>query len=77
MDKTEGKRYVCNRTIHIIDFEVGHNKAVSKGGSDRITNLRPISRSCNRAMGTMSIEVYKRKYFSKSKKLRKRKVIRR
>lgn len=66
--KAEGKCYVCNRTIHITRFEVGHNKAVARGGSDNITNLRPICRSCNLAMGTMSIETFKRKYFSKTSK---------
>lgn len=70
MSKAEGKCYVCGRTIHITRFEVGHNKAVAKGGTDNITNLRPICRSCNLAMGTMSIKTYKRKYFSKRKKRR-------
>ena len=67
-DKAEGKCYVCERTIHITNFEVGHNKAVARGGSDNITNLRPICRSCNLAMGTLSIETYKRKFYSKSTK---------
>jgi len=68
MDKAEGKCYVCKRTIHISSFDIGHNKAISKGGSDSITNLRPICRSCNNSMGTMSIEAYKKKYFSRSEK---------
>lgn len=61
--KSEGKCY-CDgvRTISFFDFEVGHNKAVAKGGRDNINNLRPICKSCNRSMGTMSIDVYKRKY---------------
>lgn len=67
-DKIEGKCVVCDNTIRITDFEVGHNKAVAKGGSDRITNLRPICRKCNSSMGTTSIEVYKRKYYSKRKR---------
>jgi 5-methylcytosine-specific restriction endonuclease McrA len=62
-DKIEGKCYVYGRTIRITDFEVGHNKAVAKGVSDRHTNLRPICRKCNSSMGTVSIEVYKRKYY--------------
>lgn len=74
MDKAEGKCYVCGRTIHITDFEVGHNRAVSKGGSDKVTNLRPICKGCNRSMGTMSIEAFKRKYFLKSKKKTARKI---
>ncbi|MEM3699246.1 MAG: HNH endonuclease [Candidatus Bathyarchaeia archaeon] len=67
-EKAEGKCYVCGRTIHITDFEVGHNKAVAKGGSDHLDNLRPICRGCNLAMGTMSIEAFKRKYFLKPTK---------
>jgi len=67
MNKPEGRCYACERPIHFTNFEVGHNRARSKGGSDNITNLRPICRSCNRSMGTMSIENFKRKYFSKKK----------
>ena len=68
MDKPTGKCYVCRRPIHFTNFEVGHNKAVAKGGSDNINNLRTICRSCNLAMGTTPIEVYKRKYLSKTTK---------
>ena len=65
-NKVEGKCYCCKiRTIHITDFQVGHNKAVAKGGKDNISNLRPICGSCNRGMKTMSIEQYKKKYFGK------------
>ncbi|MDD4121177.1 MAG: HNH endonuclease signature motif containing protein [Clostridia bacterium] len=63
-NKAEGKCYCCQiRTIHITDFQVGHNKAFAKGGNDDIGNLRPICGPCNRGMGTMSIEKYKQKYF--------------
>ena len=68
MDKAEGKCYVCEKTIHMMDFEVGHNRAVSKGGSNNPDNLRPICKSCNRSMGTMTLEAFRRKWFSKSKK---------
>ena len=73
-NRAEGKCYVCKRTIHITDFDIGHNKAVSKGGSDKITNLRPICRDCNNSMGTTSIETYKKRYFSKSKPKTKKKT---
>lgn len=66
--KAEGKCYVCRRTIHMQDFDVGHNKAKAKGGSDQITNLRPICRTCNSSMGTQSIEAFKAKHFAKPKK---------
>jgi len=64
----EGKCYVCRKTIHISDFEAGHNKAKSKDGKDTPSNLRPICRGCNLSMGTQSIESYKAKYYSKPKK---------
>ena len=67
-DKAEGKCYVCKRTIHITDFDLGHNKAKSKGGSDNISNLRPICRTCNASMRTQSIETFKAKHFSKTKR---------
>ena len=63
-DKAEGKCYVCKRTIHIQEFEVGHNKAKAKGGTDSISNLKPICRGCNSSMGTTSIEVYKKRHFT-------------
>jgi len=70
-NKAEGKCYCCRiRTIHITDFQVGHVKAVAKGGKDNINNLRPICSPCNRGMGTMSIEQYKKR-FEKPKPKRK------
>ena len=62
-DSTKGKCYVCKREIKIQDFEVGHNKAVAKGGGNNVKNLRLLCRTCNRSMGTQSIEVFKRTYF--------------
>ena len=59
--KAEGPCYVCKKTIHIGDFDVGHNIARAKGGTDNIANYRAICRQCNRAMGTMSIDRYKAK----------------
>jgi hypothetical protein len=62
----EGKCYVCKRTIHITDFDCGHNKARAKGGTNNISNLRPICRTCNLSMRTKSIESFK-KPFGKAK----------
>ncbi len=61
ISKAEGPCYACGRTIHITEFDVGHNIAKSKGGTDNVKNLRPICRQCNRGMATMSIETYKKK----------------
>jgi len=69
--KQTGKCYVCGKTITFFDFEAGHNKPRSRGGTWNINNLRPICRSCNLSMGTMSIETYKRRYFSKRKSKKK------
>lgn len=68
-NKAEGKCYCCRiRTIHFTNFQVGHNKAVAKGGKNHITNLRPICGTCNRGMRTKSIEAYRKKYFAKPTK---------
>ena len=74
-NKAEGKCYCCRiRPIHFTDFEVGHNKAVAKGGYDHISNLRPICRGCNRGMGTKSIEWYRKKFFAKPTKKKRKKA---
>lgn len=73
--KAEGKCYCCKiRTIHWSDFQVGHNKAVCKGGKNHISNLRPICSVCNRGMKTKSIEQYKKKHFAKPTQKKPEKV---
>ena len=76
-NKMTGKCYVCQKPILFTDFEVGHNKPFSKGGTWNMNNLRPICRTCNRSMGSMTIEAFKRKYFTKKhvikKKMRRKK----
>ena len=62
-----GKCYACKKPIHYQEFEVGHNRAVAKGGSDEISNLRPICHKCNKDMRTMSIETFKVKVLGKPK----------
>jgi 5-methylcytosine-specific restriction endonuclease McrA len=65
-NRAQGKCYCCKiRSIHYTDFQVGHNKAVARGGKNNISNLRPICGTCNRGMRTSSIEAYRKKYYAK------------
>lgn len=61
-DKIDSQCFVCTDDISIDNFEVGHNRAIAKGGTDTIGNLRSICGKCNKAMGTESITSYKRRY---------------
>ncbi len=78
-NRMNGKCYVCKSSIAFTSFEVGHNKAFSKGGKWTVTNCRPICRACNRSMGSMTIESFKKKHFTKTTKKQhtKRKTTRR
>ena len=51
--KYQNKCYIdwCNNNITVFDFSLGHDKPVSKGGSNKISNLRPICSRCNTSMG--------------------------
>jgi len=66
--KAEGKCYVCRRTIHITDFDVGHNKARARGGSDNISNLRCICRTCNTSNGHNVHREFQSEAFQSDKK---------
>lgn len=65
--KYKGNCLVCNSVIDTKRFEAGHVKSVANGGSDNISNLKPICTKCNRAMGTMNLNEYKQVYYSKKK----------
>lgn len=65
--KMEGYCYCCEiRKITFTNFEVGHNIPISKGGTDEISNLRPVCKQCNSGMRTTVLEEYKRKYFGRN-----------
>lgn len=57
----ETKCLCCNIfDISQLNFECGHVVAKSLGGSTEIDNLRPICGSCNKSMGTMNMEDFKK-----------------
>ena len=51
-DLFKNKCYVswCNNIITPFNFEVGHNIPYSRGGTDKIDNLKPICSLCNKSM---------------------------
>ena len=53
-----GKCYCCNKTIDAHFFEAAHVQAKSLGGSDRLDNLRPTCKECNRDMRTENLYCY-------------------
>jgi len=57
----------CERAITQQDFECGHVVSRAVGGSVTLDNLRPVCRACNRSMGKVNMDEFKRQYFSKLK----------
>jgi 5-methylcytosine-specific restriction endonuclease McrA len=48
----------CKRVVTQQAFEAGHIVAVSRGGSDSISNLRVICALCNRSMGNTNMDEF-------------------
>jgi hypothetical protein len=59
-----GKCYCCNNNIDSKNFEAGHVIASSKNGQTILENLRPICGCCNKSIGTMNLEEFKKTYMS-------------
>lgn len=57
-----GKCFICPREIDSSNWECGHIIASSEGGEDNIGNLRPICSTCNRRMGKMDLNRFKKIY---------------
>ena len=74
-NRMNGKCYVCKGPVTYNNFEVGHNKSYAQGGKWVVGNLRVLCRSCNRSMGTMTIETFKKKHFSKQKPKKSKKTL--
>ena len=60
----KGKCYCCKfNEITTFNFEAGHVTSAADGGSDELSNLRPICQPCNRSMGKMNMDDYIEKYY--------------
>jgi len=55
---------VCQGPIQFTSFEAGHIEPRAFGGSNELSNLKPICKTCNRDMGTQHLETYKRMHFA-------------
>ena len=61
----KGSCYCCTRELDAFDsWSVGHIVARACGGSDSVTNMRPVCISCNTSMGTENMYDFKAKYYS-------------
>jgi 5-methylcytosine-specific restriction endonuclease McrA len=63
-EKTSGICYCCGLEITLLpkNYECGHVKSKYNGGSDQISNLRPICKSCNLSMGIQNMNDYMVQY---------------
>ena len=63
-NKGKGKCYCCDEKILSLgSWEAGHVIAQKYGGGDEIDNLRPVCSTCNKSMGTMNMDEFKKRYF--------------
>ena len=64
----ESKCLCCGtKPIRQREFEAGHVKAESHGGTTDIVNLRPICGQCNKSMGTQHMVAFMERYFPSMK----------
>ena len=54
-----GPCYCCQQEICWQNYHCGHIIAVAKGGSNELSNLKPVCAKCNYAMNTHHMEEYK------------------
>lgn len=58
-----GPCYVCQKEVHIFEFECGHVISHADGGNLDVGNLRPVCGSCNKSMGKTFLFDYVREKF--------------
>ena len=57
----EAKCFLCEVTvIDFTTFQMGHDIAFAKNGSDELDNIEPICSTCNRSMKTMTFAEFKK-----------------
>lgn len=59
-ENIEGKCYCCDNKITFDAFECGHITAFAEGGETNVDNLEAICKKCNRSMGKLNLEEYKK-----------------
>jgi hypothetical protein len=60
-DSNVGKCYTCNRNdLKYSDMECGHIIAHAFGGTTALENMMPVCKKCNRDMGVMNMNEYKK-----------------
>ena len=62
-----GHCHVCRGEILLMNFDVGHVRAVARGGATELSNLQPICRPCNLGMGTADMHEFREAHFGGSK----------
>lgn len=53
---SESECFFCEEMIRVENFEIGHDLALAKSGSNDIENLFPLCGACNKIMGTDDFE---------------------
>jgi hypothetical protein len=61
---TKGICQCCRKEdISIMNFEAGHILSVKNGGSNHISNLKPVCSHCNKSMGTKNMIEFIKNHF--------------
>ncbi len=62
-NNTEGECWVCCDPISCFNFQAGHVVPFVHGGSNDVSNLRPICSVCNQSMGAQDLRSFVLKNF--------------
>jgi 5-methylcytosine-specific restriction endonuclease McrA len=52
--------YCCKRKLHFTEIEMGHIVSHDNGGDIDFENLRPVCGACNKSIGNVNMDEYKR-----------------